>query len=79
MVHCTVELQWLELDLMAHSLGWLELSSWSLQIISCIIHPGWLELPLAKIRERSGSVVECVTEERRAAGSSLTDVTVLCP
>ena len=30
-------------------------------------------------RERSGSVVECLTQDRRAAGSSLTGVTVLCP
>ena len=28
-------------------------------------------------RERSGSVVECFTRDRRAAGSSLTDVTAL--
>ena len=38
----TVELKWL-----IH-LGWLDLSSWSLQVILCIIHPGWLELPLAR-------------------------------
>ena len=31
------------------------------------------------VRERSGSVVECLTRDRRAAGSSLTSVTVLCP
>ena len=30
-------------------------------------------------RERSGSVVEWWTRDRRAAGSSLTGVTVLCP
>ena len=29
--------------------------------------------------ERSGSVVECFTRDRRAAGSSLTGVTALCP
>ena len=29
--------------------------------------------------ERSGSVVECLTRDRRAAGSSLTVVTALCP
>ena len=28
-------------------------------------------------RERNGSVVECLTRDRRVAGSSLTDVTVL--
>ena len=31
------------------------------------------------VRERSGSVVECLTRDRGAAGSSLTGVTVLCP
>ena len=30
-------------------------------------------------RERSGSVVECLTRDRRAVGSSLTSVTALCP
>ena len=30
-------------------------------------------------RESSGSVVECLTRDRRAAGSSLTGVTGLCP
>ena len=30
-------------------------------------------------REHSGSVVECLTRDRRAAGSSLTGVTALCP
>ena len=29
--------------------------------------------------ERSGSVVECLTRDRRAAGWSLTGVTALCP
>ena len=31
------------------------------------------------VREHSGSVVECLTRDRRAAGSSLTGVTALCP
>ena len=35
--------------------------------------------PHSLIRERSGSVVECLTRDRRAAGSSLTGVTALCP
>ena len=30
-------------------------------------------------RERSGSVVECLTRDRGAAGSSPTRVAVLCP
>ena len=30
-------------------------------------------------RERNGSVVECLTRDRGAAGSSLTGVTALCP
>ena len=29
--------------------------------------------------EHSGSVIECLTQDRGAAGSSLTGVTVLCP
>ena len=29
--------------------------------------------------QRSCSVVECLTRDQGAAGSSLTDVTVLCP
>ena len=31
------------------------------------------------LRERSGSVVECLTRDRRAAGSSLYGVTALWP
>ena len=31
------------------------------------------------LKERSDSVVECLTLDRRVAGSSLTGVTVLCP
>ena len=31
------------------------------------------------IREYSGSVVDCLTRHRGAAGSSLTGVTALCP
>ena len=31
------------------------------------------------IRERSGSVKECLTRDRRAVGSSRTGVTALCP
>ena len=31
------------------------------------------------LREHSGSVVECLTQDRGAAGSSLTGVTALCP
>ena len=32
-----------------------------------------------RVRERSGSVVECLTRDRGAAGSSLTGVAVMCP
>ena len=35
--------------------------------------------PQLEYRERSGSVVECLTPDRGAAGSSLTGVTALCP
>ena len=34
---------------------------------------------ISRGRERSGSVVECLTRDQRAAGSSLTGVTALCP
>ena len=37
-------------------------------------HPNFLA---SLCRERSGSVVECLTRDRRAAGSSLTGVTAL--
>ena len=36
-------------------------------------------LSLRNTWERSGSVLECLTRDRGAAGSSLTGVTVLCP
>ena len=36
-----------------------------------------LAITTLELRERSGSVVECLTRDRRAAGSSLTGVTVL--
>ena len=35
------------------------------------------EIPQSHTRERSGSVVECLTRDRGAAGLSLTDLTVL--
>ena len=33
----------------------------------------------SNLREHSGSVVECLIQDRGAAGSSLTGITVLCP
>ena len=42
--------------------------------VTCLIHECF------KInREHSGSVVECLTRDRRAAGLNLTGVTALCP
>ena len=38
-----------------------------------------LEFITTEIREHSGPVVECLTGDREAAGSSLTGVTVLWP
>ena len=32
-----------------------------------------------RLGERSGSVVECLTRDRRSVGSSLAGVTALCP
>ena len=45
---------------------------------SCIIY-GSAQKSYLQMRERSGSVVECLTRDQRAAGSSLTGVTALCP
>ena len=36
-------------------------------------------MPIYGKRDRSGSLVECLTRDRRAAGLSLTGVTALCP
>ena len=36
-------------------------------------------LPLSHKKDVGSSVVECLTRDRRAAGSSLTGVTALCP
>ena len=44
--------------------------------ISFNIYMFWV---LKKLIEHTGSVVECLTRDRGAAGSSLTSVTVLCP
>ena len=48
-------------------------------ILEDYTHVGTLSFAVAlqHIRERSGSVVECLTRDRRAAGSSLTGVTAL--
>ena len=39
----------------------------------------YIHVLLIIVRERSCSVVECLTRDQRAAGSSLTSATVLCP
>ena len=44
----------------------------------CLMHVLPLTNHILK-RERSGSVVESLTRDREAAGSSLTGITVLCP
>ena len=46
------------------------------QIYTEVTRPGRIA---QLVRERSGSVVECLTRDRRAAGSSLDGVTALCP
>ena len=46
-------------------------------IIIIIIIKIIMLIPYAQIRERSGSVVECLTRDGRVAGSRLTGVTVL--
>ena len=48
--------------------------------MSCLVHMSSLAKSLSKIVidwERSGSVVECLTRDRGAAGSTLTGVTAL--
>ena len=47
--------------------------------IACVHDYMVVTVKVTKIydRERSGSVVECLTRDRRAAGSSLTGVTAL--
>ena len=40
-------------------------------------HGGFLTNAMRKDGERSGSVVECLTRDRKSAGSSLTGVTAL--
>ena len=39
----------------------------------------FFNLQMLYLQERSGSVVECLIQDRGAAGSSLTSVTGLCP
>ena len=39
----------------------------------------WMNSQGWPYREHSGSVVECLTQDRGAKGSNLTSVTVLCP
>ena len=46
-------------------------------IIANIIHIGLFKPYILKKWERSGSVVECLTRDGEAAGSSLTGVTAL--
>ena len=45
--------------------------------IKMLVIKGGSHTKASKKWERSGSVVECLTRDRRAAGSSLTGVTVL--
>ena len=40
---------------------------------------GHCDYSLQKDRDRSGSVIECLTGDQGAPGSSLTGVTALCP
>ena len=50
------------------------------QMLHCLFNS--LSFPpfyIVRWRERRGSVVECLTRDGEAAGSSLTGVTALCP
>ena len=53
----------------------LDIKIW--EVILSIVSYGYIHH--AEFRERSGSVVECLTRDRDAAGSSLSGVTALCP
>ena len=44
-----------------------------------VMHGDIDSVTTGQTRERSASVVECLTRDRGAAGSSLTGVTALCP
>ena len=49
----------------------------SIALIAKVMNPD--QTASNQIRERSGSLIECLTRDRVAAGSSLTGITVLCP
>ena len=51
----------------------------SLRSLFCLFLSGLFTQVLLYMRERSGSVEECLTWDRWALGSSLTGVTTLCP
>ena len=55
----------------------VELSLMGTTVLSDILN--FNSLLYIKVREHSESVVECLTRDRGAVGSSLTGVTVLCP
>ena len=44
-----------------------------------VLTNGQQKSAMARLLENSGSVVECLTRDRGAAGSSLTSITALCP
>ena len=47
--------------------------------LSRLIFPKFKKLSSATVEERGGSVVECLTQDRGAAGLRLTRGTALCP
>ena len=51
------------------------------EILDVSLPDSWAQIILntRSNRDRSGSVVECLTRDQGAAGSSLTSITVLCP
>ena len=51
----------------------------SYQMRQIPVHAKYLDLITKLSGERSGSVVECLTRDRGAAGLSLTGVIALCP
>ena len=76
--HVSLEyLQQAHLDLSARKNYFRGLRTAKAQSSLCIHAVLSVALLFLFIRERSGSVVECLTRDRGAAGSSLTGVTVL--
>ena len=74
--HCVADVNFPD-----ESTGRIRLNLWILFTVTELYHASWgkifVKTSIEEWRERSGSVVECLTRDRGAMGSSLTDVTAL--